>query len=78
MRSTCMYCEQKGKETQLVRIGHWGVCPVCSPGYLAAVRPPTFAEVLAREGVAPCVTRETDRRERLAEFRRQQEVTNAG
>jgi hypothetical protein len=34
MRSTCLYCEQKGIETQLVQTIRGGICPSCSGDFL--------------------------------------------
>jgi hypothetical protein len=33
-RKTCLYCEQEGVETQLVRAGRKGFCPIHSADYL--------------------------------------------
>lgn len=38
MRDTCLYCEQQGVRTKLVRVGHWGLCPTHSAAYLAALQ----------------------------------------
>lgn len=37
MRTTCLYCEREGVKTELVRVGHWGVCPVHSAEYLKSM-----------------------------------------
>lgn len=36
LRTTCRYCEEEGRETQLVPVGHWGLCPIHSKEYLDA------------------------------------------
>lgn len=38
LRDTCIHCDH-----ELVPYAHWGICPVCSADFLAAVRPPSIA-----------------------------------
>lgn len=47
-RTTCLYCEQRGKKVQLVPCGHWGICPECDPVRAAAADPDPL---LLRKGV---------------------------
>lgn len=54
MRDTCLYCEQEGKVTKLVRTaGHWRLCPIHSASYIQSIRHPTVRELLAMQGCAP-------------------------
>lgn len=48
MRTTCLYCELDGVETELVRVGHWGACPIHSAKYLASLAPPPQESAKAR------------------------------
>lgn len=38
-RTTCLYCEQRGRKVQLVPFLHWGICPVCDPERAQAADP---------------------------------------
>lgn len=33
-RATCLYCEQEGKTTQLLQVGHWRCCPLHSADFI--------------------------------------------
>lgn len=44
----CLYCEAAGQQTELIRVGHWGLCPVHSADYLARISLPTPAEQIQK------------------------------
>lgn len=33
----CIYCEKEGRKTELIRVDHWGVCPIHSADWLRKV-----------------------------------------
>lgn len=52
-RTNCLYCENEGTQTALVKAGETMACPVHSSEWVRLNAPPTFRAVLEAHGIAP-------------------------